>query len=440
MNRIALSAPFLLASLALAGCPMATDMTDMTDGDVTDGDTGTPAPGNIVEVATEAGVFGTLLQALQDAGLDDDLAGAGPFTVFAPTDDAFADVDLSGLSPEALAEILSYHVIPANVPSSAVPALADSLATYTLFFDTSDGVAVNGVDVDTADVAASNGVIHIIDDVLMPPDILDAAGFAGLTSLASTIGAADPAVATTLGGAGPFTVFAPDNDAFTTFTDSLPGTPTQEELTSVLLYHVFDGSVTSDIVPAKADSLLENTWGNGVTALFDTSNGVVVNGSSTVSIADVITTNGVVHVVREVLVPPTIVDTAANAGLTGLLTTVGAASGDLGTVLSGAGPFTVFAPDNMAFDDIASTAKTLTADQLRDVLLFHVVDTTTATPVLSTALSNGEVPTALTGQSVTVNIDGAAPTVEGAEVAIADINTTNGVVHVIDAVMLPAAR
>jgi transforming growth factor-beta-induced protein len=181
--------------------------------------------------------------------------------------------------------------------------------------------------------------------------------------------------------------------------------------------------------------LLINTWGDPVTALFSTEGGVFVNGAQVV-VADVKTTNGIVHVVDTVLLPPTIVDHATNAGLTGLLTTVGAASGDLGTTLSGTGPFTVFAPTNSAFDDIASVAATLTPDELRDILLFHVLGGTA--PVTSGDLANGEVPTLLTGQSVTVDITG--PTIEGAAVEIADIHGVNGTVHVIDTVMLPPAN
>lgn len=139
-----------------------------------------------------------------------------------------------------------------------------------------------------------------------------------------------------------------------------------------------------------------------MTALFDTSSGVVVNGSSTVVIADLKTTNGIVHVVDGVLLPPNVVDMAVNGGLTGLVGAVGAASGDLGAVLSrGSSPFTVSLQADAAFAAAAGITTTLTADQLRDVLLYHVVGG--ASPVAHADLANGAVPTLL-GQDVTVDL------------------------------------
>ena len=139
------------------------------------------------------------------------------------------------------------------------------------------------------------------------------------------------------------------------------------------------------------------------------------------------------HVIDGVLLPPTVVDLAGHAGLDGLLGAVGAASGDLGTTLSGSGPFTVFAPDEAAFAAAAPVAATLTADELRDVLLFHVVGG--ASPVASTDLRDGEVPSLL-GETLTIDLS-AGVTVEGASVTLADVHGTNGVVHVIDAVLIP---
>lgn len=414
-----------ISLLALSAC---TTDTDDTDPDISVDQT-------IVDIASADAQFSTLVSAIEDAGLMDTLSGDGNFTVFAPTDDAFAalGVDLSTLSTDELASILTYHVIAeAEVDSASIPALADSAAGYTLFFDTSDGVMVNNATVTNADIDASNGIIHVVDTVLMPPTILDAAGYAGLTSLAGAVEGADPAIANLLGSPGEYTVFAPTNDAFDDVSDVTAGLDATQ-LADVLAYHAFPGSVTSDAVPALADSLMENAYGINVTALFDTSDGVAINGADVV-VADIYTTNGVVHVIDEVLLPPTVVDLASVAGLTSLLDTVGAASGDLGTTLSGEGPFTVFAPTNDAFDDIASVASTLSADELRDILLFHVVGGDY--PVKSADLTAGEVPTLLADTSVTVDLT-AGVVVENANVVIADVHGTNGTVHVIDAVMLP---
>jgi transforming growth factor-beta-induced protein len=133
--------------------------------------------GTIVDVATEAGNFTTLLEAAQVAGLVDTLSGEGPYTVFAPTDEAFAAVDPATLDalladPEALADVLLYHVVPGEVYAADVVTL-DS-ATTAQGSDVSitvdgDTVMINDATVTATDIQASNGVIHVIDSVLLPP-------------------------------------------------------------------------------------------------------------------------------------------------------------------------------------------------------------------------------------------------------------------------------
>ncbi len=421
-----------LISLVLLGCNGGEEPQDTND------PTPTPDVGNdIVDIASGDEQFSTLTSAIVDAGLEDTLRGDGPFTVFAPTDQAFADlgIDLTTLSEDELATILSYHVVSGDVTSDAIPTLADSAADYTLFFDTSDGVMVNNATVTTADIDADNGTIHVVDTVLLPPTILDAAGYAGLSELATAVGAADPAVADLLGSEGDYTVFAPTNDAFAA---AAPVTSELDQagLTGVLQYHVVGARVPSDAIPPLADSLYTNSYGLPVTQLFSTDGGVFVNDAEVV-IADIKTTNGIVHVVDTVLVPPTIVDHAVNAGLTGLTDTIGVASGDLGTVLAGEGPYTVFAPTNDAFTDIADVAATLSEDELRDILLFHVVGG--PAPVPAGDVQSGEVPSLLDGQSLTLEA-GTPIQVEDAEVVIEDIHGVNGTVHVIDTVMLPPSN
>lgn len=136
-------------------------------------------PGDIVDVAAGAGSFNTLVAAVQAAGLVDALKGDGPLTVFAPTDEAFAalpegtlDSLLKPENKDQLAAILLYHVVSGKVMSSD---LSGTVNAETLQGDTieivasADGVTVNGANVVTADVAASNGVIHVIDAVILPP-------------------------------------------------------------------------------------------------------------------------------------------------------------------------------------------------------------------------------------------------------------------------------
>ena len=139
--------------------------------------TTTPAAtADIVDTAVSAGSFKTLAAALEAAGLIETLKGPGPFTVFAPTDEAFAElppgtVDALLADKAKLTAVLTYHVVAGNVPSTAVAGMtsATSLNGAALKIDTSAGVKINDATVITADVAASNGVIHVIDTVLLPP-------------------------------------------------------------------------------------------------------------------------------------------------------------------------------------------------------------------------------------------------------------------------------
>jgi uncharacterized surface protein with fasciclin (FAS1) repeats len=136
---------------------------------------GTPAPKDIVDTAVAAGSFKTLAAALQAAGLVDTLKGAGPFTVFAPTDEAFAKIpkaDLEALLADKakLTKVLTYHVVPGKVMAADVVKLkeAKTVQGQSLRIDTSSGVKVDGANVVKTDILASNGVIHVIDAVILP--------------------------------------------------------------------------------------------------------------------------------------------------------------------------------------------------------------------------------------------------------------------------------
>ncbi len=208
------------------------------DGGGGDADSGTPPEPDggstssaITDVAAGDSRFSILVAALSRADLVDTLSGTGPFTVFAPTDDAFAAsgialADIQSMDVAALQTILRYHVVAGRVTSAEITAgPVDTVATagggwnLDLIVGTEGGVTLNGgggvtggASVTTADIAADNGVIHVVDRVLLPPDIPTMATYAGLTDLAQA--AADGGLDDDLAGAGPFTVFAPTNDAF----------------------------------------------------------------------------------------------------------------------------------------------------------------------------------------------------------------------------------
>ncbi len=277
-------------------------------------------PEDIVDTAVGAG-FSTLATALTEAGLVDTLKGDGPFTVFAPTDEAFAALPagtLDGLLADipALTDVLLYHVVSGSVPAADVVTL-DSATTIqgadVSIAVVNGGVVLNdSVNVTTTDVFASNGVIHIIDAVLLPPtpmddatpsaDIVDTAVAAGsFTTLATALEAAD--LIDTLKGDGPFTVFAPTDDAFA----ALPSGTVEglladiPALTDVLLYHVVSGQVLAeDVVTLSAAPTVQ-----GSDVSIEVVDGkVILNGNVEVVTTDVLASNGVIHVIDGVLLPP----------------------------------------------------------------------------------------------------------------------------------------
>lgn len=276
---------------------------------------------SIVEIAVGNSDFSILVSALQKANLVDALSGEGPFTVFAPTNDAFVkllgELNITAeqlLNHPQLSEVLLYHVVSGKVMSTDLSngLKANTLQNEEITVDLSSGVKINSSTVTTADVEATNGVIHIIDTVLvpstfvlnaseLPETVVDIAlssnDFSMLVSLlqkADLVGA--------LQGEGPFTVFAPTNEAFEKLLAALNISSTdlmmQPDLAKVLLYHVVQGKVMSTDL---SDGLKAPTL-NGSEIMFDLKNGVMVNTSSVIA-ADIESQNGVVHVIDTVLVP-----------------------------------------------------------------------------------------------------------------------------------------
>lgn len=249
-----------------------------------------------------------------------------------------------------------------------------------------------------------------------------------------------------LKGDGPFTVFAPTNDAFAALLNDLDVASlddlTAEQLTPILLNHVVVGTYKStDLATGYVPSA--NNSGPGMTNVdlyIEVDGGVSVNGSVNVTAADIIASNGVIHVVDKVILPTDVVDKAiANDNFTSLVGALGTADGNLVSVLRGDGPFTIFAPVNSAFADISDVVNGLSTAQLSQVLQYHVVS---GANVLSSTLTNGQVVTTLNG-TFTVNISGTSVTITDASGATAnviatDVQGTNGVIHVIDKVLLKA--
>ena len=268
-------------------------------------------PVDIVATAISAGSFTKLADALTTAGLVETLQGDGPFTVFAPTDAAFEAFEaeipgvLEGLTVEQLTGILTYHVIAGDVASSALVqgGVAMTVAGSPVAFELEGGATILGGDGSSAaitmtDIECSNGVIHVIDAIILPPSddiVATAQGIDGFSALADAVVEAD--LVDPLQAEGPLTVFAPTNAAFEAISDTVDGLST-EELTNVLLYHVVDGAVgAGDLTAGDVETLLE---GKSVTV--DLSDGAKIN-QANVTMANVLTKNGVIHVIDAVLVP-----------------------------------------------------------------------------------------------------------------------------------------
>ncbi|MEJ2319555.1 MAG: fasciclin domain-containing protein [Gemmatimonadales bacterium] len=268
----------------------------------------TPLP-DIVDTAVDAGVFETLVAAVTAADLVATLRSPGPFTVFAPTDEAFAALPAGTmeflLAPEnkdRLIEILSYHVVPGRLFADDVLA-ADELTTLlnqNVVIDAANA-QVNEANIINADIEASNGVVHAIDYVLIPqPDIVETAiQLNTFQTLVAALTAAD--LVETLKSTGPFTVFAPTDDAFAALpqgtVESLLLPENRDQLVSILTYHVVPGRLYAESVLATD----ELTTVQGQALEIDASSGLV--NQSAILDVDIAAVNGVIHVIDSVLLP-----------------------------------------------------------------------------------------------------------------------------------------
>lgn len=439
---------------------------------------------NLAQAANAAGLT-TLLDAVEAAELGEDLLAAEAITVFAPTNEAFGDLlddfgvdNLTDLVTELggidnLEKVLGFHVVPATAFSfelmegeQELTTLADETLTVTRTSEgavTVEDAAGNVYNVTTPDVVIDNGVVHVIDGVLIPtidlPDVVEAATAAELTTLLAAVDAAQ--LGETLLNAEAITVFAPTNEAFGKLleryeVEDLAGLIEvlgAETVSNVLQYHVVPAVAFAHDL-ADGEQTFETLEGQEITVT-KTANGVTVTDylgfTYNVAVADVAIDNGVVHVIDGVVLPdisddPNIAEAADENGLTTLLDAVIAA--ELDDDLIQATAITVFAPTNEAFaallaaqevDDLAGLIDKLGADNVAKVLTFHVVPAVAFAEDLQegtqmfTTLANEMLTVTKNGTSVTVT-DAAGTTYS---VTTADVPIENGVVHVIDGVLLP---
>ena len=448
----------ILAAAVLAATLTACDDDDDTTTDV----------GNIVEVADANGSFTTLVAALEASGLDAVLSDeTRDFTVFAPTDAAFeallADLGISAadlLASPLLSDVLLYHVVPdAEIDSTQAVAAAGTTLTTA---NTDDiGIALQGSDlfinasrVETPDVDASNGVIHVIDAVLVPTEDDPASGT--ITDVAVANGNFTTLVAalqtagldTVLADAsGKFTVFAPTDAAFNALLADLGISAgdllASPELSDILLYHVITGV---EVNSAAATAIAGNTvvMGNNDEMALSLTGAELFANLSGISGPDVDASNGIIHVIDTVLLPPedvetptqTIYELADDPNFSTLKAALDATG--LNSTLNGDGDFTVFAPTNAAFDALgAGVVAGLLGDlpTLKKILLKHVVEGSVDS-ITAFTLNGADVTTLNPdGETVKLEIDSGMFTVDGAEVEEFDVRATNGIIHVIDAVI-----
>jgi uncharacterized surface protein with fasciclin (FAS1) repeats len=408
--------------------------------------TPTTTPNDIPRTAQCTGIHNSLVAAVVQAELLETLQGDGPFTLFAPTDQAFADagIDLASLDTvegkAALTDILLYHVVTGEVPSSAVTECmsATTINGNPISFTVGDGVMVNDASVTLADVGTSNGVIHVIDKVLTPtstPNNIPRT--AQCTTIHDSLVAAvvQAELLETLQGDGPFTLFAPTDQAFADAGIDLASLDTVEGkavLSDILLYHVVLGEVPSSAVT----ECMSATAVNGQTLAFTVGDGVMVNGAN-VTLADVNTSNGVIHVIDKVLTPTdapnNIPRTAQCTGIHDTLVTA-VIQAELLETLQGDGPFTLFAPTDQAFADAGIDLAALNTAEgkaiLSDILLYHVH----IGSLSSTDITEGMQLQMVNGDNTTLSL---VTGINGANITLADVSTSNGIIHVIDQVLLP---
>jgi len=448
---------------------------------------------SIVTLAQATPSLSTLVEALtMFPDLVSALSADGNFTVFAPTNDAFAallgvvgQADLKDIPEDVVKRILMYHVISgASLKSSD---LSDGQEAATLL-GANDKISVgmsgasvniNNAMVTIPDIEASNGVVHIVDAVLVPAQelsivntIVEPAYFNKDFSILTAAVVKAGLLSTLINPEADFTLFAPDNAAFAAAgITSLDGL-TAEDLAPILTYHVIDGEVFADGLPATGSAV--PTLG-GDFYLSINSNGAYINGLTKITVATLAGgaldyDNGVVHVIDRTIVPATqnIVSIAVAASqasegaefgqLVAALTAVenDETTASLVTILSGDGSFTVFAPTDAAFQSLYTLAGVADFDALVEAVGIGTIETVLKYHVLGSKVFSSDIPNALDGNSsvslmalsegsFTLNSDLTIADTDGAlslgtpdaSIVKTDILGTNGVIHVIDQVLLP---
>lgn len=429
---------------------------------------------NIVQIAAgspELSILATAVTKYPD--LVSTLSGEGSFTVFAPTNTAFQSLltaigqtSLDDIPADVLKSILQYHVVASGSIKSTDLTTGNVAAVNgeNIAVNVSSGVKINTTtNVTVADVEATNGTVHIIDQVLVNPSIRPIVGTIvapayfnkNFTTLIAAVKAASPSILTTLLGNGPsnkkLTLFAPTNDAFTAA--GITSLPNQATLDAVLTYHVIDDEILASELPSGSAAV--STLNGKFYLSNNGSSGVFINARTQVVATDIKGSNGVVHVINQTLLPPSktiatiAVDlsTGAQPQFTQLVAALARTSGTGTDLLAAASDananLTVFAPTDAAFQALYTALNVNGIDDidintLTEVLKHHII----AGRVFSTDLTNGTAATlngnvTLSATNGTVT-DGQSNTATiSTNAALVNVLGTNGVIHTINKVLLP---
>lgn len=439
-------------------------------------------PRNIGEIVSETEDLSTMAGALESSGLDATLSTTTTYTVFAPNNAAFSSIEIASYSEEELENLLLNHVISTTTADFSQTLETGYLSTMALgpnetnlsFYVNVEGDArFNGmaslVD-DSYDIGATNGVIHVVDNVLTPPTLLDHiqanANYSVLANAIEMAGMASTFTSVSADEGYPFTVFAPTNDAFEALLadlngafgwDTLEDVPTAT-LSDILSYHLIEGAnnTSSDVLGSELTTSLGDTFSISAEGLI----GDASYSDANITLTDIQAVNGMMHGVDKVLLPDSvfqsvlsatldIVERSEDRGYSSFLAAVNKAG--LSETLMG-GEYTVFVPSNEAFTAMFATIGNFeslddfdTEEELAvlsDLLMYHVVEGT----VLASQLSDGQSITTVYGDNITVDLSGDSPRLKPSfeeaipsTVSATNIGATNGVIHEINRVLVPEA-
>ncbi|KPH91126.1 fasciclin domain-containing protein [Pseudoalteromonas sp. 2CM39R] len=468
MNKVFKLGAIILPLLLIQGCSSDDDNNAPVTVD--------PQPAvSVFDAAQDSEEFTTLVAALEATGLDetlDDLTTS--YTVFAPTDDAFAllgEETINSLlaDTDTLSSILTYHVIAGRVDAQTAIGLAGSTVetvngqNIALSLN-GENLLVNTSTVTMTDIVTDNGIIHVIDAVLTPKTVPETAPTNNIIETAqqagnfSTLLAALDAASLTSALAdesSEFTVFAPTDAAFeaigSNFLNTLLANPTV--LADILKQHVLVGSVDSVTAMSLNGQSAETLLGNTLPVAINAETNMLSFGGANIVVKDIMTTNGVIHVIDSVIISDVTLPQSTNtiadiASADGNFTTLLAALTATGLDTLVADPdntFSVFAPTDAAFAALGQdTINALLADTdtLRDILLYHVFPDATvlSDDAVSIANSNSNKIEMANGDMAAISYVDSSLFINDSAITEANVTASNGVIHVLNKVIMPPAE